>query len=379
MHVFNERTIESKMIAKLMSTVDMPILDTVRYGDFIVEGFRYIYLVYIIECTSSGYLLPGASETVVSNSLMADDTVYVGRNAANYKILSEYYFNTPIKNVNVRTLFNTDDYSKDVHTALGTYLRAYRDLYSINMMPFYNCFCQQFCTVNLGDLSAPLPKNKKVILVPIKFNKLYTICIDADAPVRARAILYDYASGNLLRKTSQYVTDELQEDIHVWPDLSYTHPKTYEIHCEDVNVYKYKPYLYLAIELPVNNHSSVAVLEGDYTKHNIIMSIENIDSVYASMLDECLLSNSSLAFLNDENVYAYSDRIIEFLSGHMIAGQETITNNVRRVQKAMNYKTGTPDIWDNSLRYLLYNKYMDTYSGAMDITGYVDKQIEDIL
>lgn len=380
MHVFNERTIESKMISKLMSSVDMPLLDTVRYGDFIVEGFRYIYLVYIIECTASGYLLPGASETVVSNTLFADDTVYVGRSAAKYNIISEYYFNTQLSNVNVRTVFNTDDYSKELHAALGTYLRVYRDLFSINMMPFYNCFCQQFCKVNLSDLTYTIPSNKKVILVPIKFNKVYTVYIDVDAPVRARALLYDYTSNTLVvKEDNSYVTEDLHEDITTWTNLSYTHPKTYEIHCEDVEVYKYKPYLFLAIELPSNNRSSVAVLEGEYIRRNIIMSIENIEDVFDSMLDEVLLSMPSLALMNDGNIYAFSDKIIEFLSGHMIASQETITNNVRRVQNAIKYHSGTPDIWDKTIRYLLYNKYMGTYDGAMDITGYVDKQIENIL
>lgn len=380
MHVFNERTIESKMISKLMSSVSMPLLDTVRYGDFIVEGFKYIYLVYIIECTQSGYLLPGDSEAICSNTLFADDYVYVGRNAAKYEIVNEYYFNTDIPNINVRTVFNTDDYSKDLHTALGTYLRVYRDLFSINMMPFYNCFCKQFCRVNLADLTYDVPSNKKVILVPIKFNKVYTVCIDVDAPVKARALLYDYSSNQLVKKdSSSYVTEDLNEDLTVWTDLSYTHPKTYEIQCEDVDVYKYKSYLFLAIELPSNNSSSIAVLEGDYTHHNIIMSIENIDTVYPGVLDEVLLSATSLTLLNDGKIYAFSDKIIEFLSGHMIASQETITGNVRRVQQAINYTSGTNDIWDNTMRYLLYNKYMSVYSGALDITGYVDKQIEDSL
>ena len=195
-------TIQSKFIQNLITSIYLPIYDTIREGDYIVSGFNYINKNSIIQCTSSGYFGQTAKQIVDTNK-------YVWGNKYD-KITQKYKSNTVY-------------YSTDLHEYLGEYLRNYRDIHDINLMPFYNCFSGRYTskfrleddvysyTVGTGNDAVVNNVNKKtiyqnsydvyaqgsasfndkyinkepykVIQIPIKFNKKYTIAIDCDSEV----------------------------------------------------------------------------------------------------------------------------------------------------------------------------------------------------
>lgn len=384
---FNENTIQSGLVKHILTNIPIPLLDTVRYGDYIMEGFYYIYLTYIIKCTQSGYLVPDSEQIVVSEDLICSDTTYIGSESAKFDVVETFFFGDFKENISKYHVLNNSSYDIETHILLGKYLRCYRDLLSINMMSFYNCYCNQHTSIFSLDktsdnyISFDVFDNRQIILVPIQFNKKYTICIDSNSQVQLKSVIYDYDTQRLIKyDSSRYVTDLLNEPITTYMSLSFKSPIIYSISCTDVNIYNYKKYLYLAIQLPKSNNSSIVVLEGDYTNTGkSIISTENINNIRSDILDDALLSKLSLMSLNDNLTYAFSNKLIEFLSLHMITSQETISKNVLRLQEGVGYSTGTKDVWDNKLRYFLYNKYMETNSSAFDVTGYGDKLIEDVL
>ncbi len=377
MHKFYENTIESHMLSRLVSSISYPIFDTVRRGDFIVEGFRYIYSTYVILCTKTGYLTDYSEQVVVSEHTIASDTLYIGYEYALYEVVSDYFLFDFNLYVDEYKYLSTDDYSTDVHLQLGKYLRCYRDLYDINLMPFYNCFGLQYADVNVTDITAKTQSNRITVIVPIRLNTDYTVYMDTSAPVKMRTIFYDTNTKQLLKfADGTYITNALDEHVTTVTNISFANPTVYNVYCARADIYKYRASAYLAIEVPSSFHSSLVVLEGDYVQRNLLISAENISSTRPSIIDQALLTKPALTLINDSKSYPYSDKLLEYLSGHAVTSQETIYNNVKRFQQKISYVGGTPDVWDLDLRYKLFYDYVDKQSGSVDIAGYGDKQIE---
>lgn len=377
MHKFYENTIESHMISRLVSSISYPIFDTVRRGDFIVEGFRYIYSTYVILCTRTGYLTDYSEQVVVSNHTITSDTLYIGYEYALYEVLSDYYLFDFNLHVDEHKYITSDDYSTDVHIQLGKYLRCYRDLYDINLMPFYNCFALQYADINVRDLEAPLPSNRSTILVPIRLNTDYTIYMDTSAPIAMRTLFYDVKTKQLLKfANGEYITTVLDETLKTTAVISFANPTVYNCYCATEAIYKHRASAYLAIEVPKSFNSSLVVLEGDYVQHNLVLSAENLVLTRPNIIDQAMMTKPALTLINDNISHPYSDKLLEYLSGNVITPQETIYNNVRRIQNASGYSGGTKDVWDLNLRYKLFYDYVAKQSGSVDIAGYGDKQIE---
>ena len=88
---------------------------------------------------------------------------------------------------------NTLGYDSETHYYLGEYLRAYKAYYDIDLMPFYNCFSNEYINyvyLNKGELTNQIKleetynQNYTVISVPIKFCQTYTIAIQCPHEVR---------------------------------------------------------------------------------------------------------------------------------------------------------------------------------------------------
>ena len=151
------------------------------------------------------------------------------------------------------------------------------------------------------------------------------------------------------------------------------------------NKSKKEKYLYLVIQLPVSNKSSITVLEGDYTKtyNTSKLNGEDIESLGDKEVNKILLSKLSLLMINTKNVYAFSDRLIEYLLLNVIDYQDEISKNTLRAQTYMNLLTKTgiqPGVFDVKTRYYLFKKYMEENDNiGYDITGFVDKDMEKFI
>lgn len=395
-------TVQSKFIKALLYNTPLPTLPTVRDGDTIVEGCVYIYGTNIIRCISGGEIysqqldmLTVGEDTIVSNSLYVGS----GHKTAEYEVLSSYIFGENVPLITEKYLSKYSYYDSQTHYYLGKYLRCLRDIYGLDLMPFYNCFnytiLSNFYLDSSSDFGYVMESNDsyKLIGVPIKFGKKYTIAVDCSSEVLVKSVFYGdlgMLEVKLSNGYSGYLTDCIKESngkkTMVYNSMSFKQPIVYSTSFDNHNenatstdLQNYENSLYLVIQLPSSNDSSIVVMEGDYRfgKTEKIFNVEKIDSISNSQLDSLLLSDLSLLQINDKQNYAFSNRLVEYLLLNVINLTETIPQNIERVQNYIGERHGVYGVWDTNLRVDLYNKYMSNrLNTKIDINGYVDMDVE---
>ena len=107
--------------------------------------------------------------------------------------------------------------------------------------------------------------------------------------------------------------------------MDFTKPQLYSFEITSKNLYSMKNNLYLAIQVPYNNTSSVVVLEGDYTKSRFIEADEK------NILIPKFKNNYSLLSANSNKSYAFSYRLIEYLSNNIIHKNTELTGNIAKI------------------------------------------------
>ena len=108
---------------------------------------------------------------------------------------------------------------------------------------------------------------------------------------------------------------------------------------------------------------------------------------------EPLFSPLGLLQVSDGNIYAFSDRLVEFLTQNAINHLDSFGKNIERVQqysrsdinqiKNSSRYTGilVPGVWDEDFQRYLFNLTKDTRLDIhkVDLTGYVDRDIEKVI
>ena len=326
--------------------------------------------------------------------VVTDDLVrYYKMPLAEVEFVDYYNFGHNYLNSTNRFISNCSYYDSETHKRLGEYLRCLRDVYDLDLMGLYNCFSYNFADnfslkidrAGNGIVQSANEKTK-VIMIPIKYNKNYTIAMDCPFPILMRSVIYDKvllkdSSGNLL-------VDKLQENVTQINGTTFGNPINYSIVNEDRELQNFEKYLYLAIQVPTNLSSSIVVLEGRYsnTSGRKIINVENLNKMSASQVSELFRSNLSLLEKNDGKQYPFADKLISYLLRYTIDTREYIDDNVERVENAIKYDPPTVEnfqkgIWDLDLRYVLFRNYLNinnkSFIDKNDITGFVDKDIEN--
>lgn len=343
---------------------------------------------------------------------VTDDFVrYVHQPLATFDILGDYEFGQSIPNFTKTFVSNVNYYDSYTHKELGEYLRCLRDIKDLDLMGLYNCFDYEIATnisltndVGEGNVVRVSNPKSKLIIVPIKFNRTYTIAIDCMFPVLITPIFYN---GRQLVKDSDntYLGKYLNLEVSQYYSLQYHEPITYKVDNDPTismqskddsdivnktaSLQKYEKYLYLAIELPASNDSTITVLEGNYSTvaDSYISSGRNIDKLSQPQISRMFQSRLSLLDTNDNQQHPYSDKLINYLCRYTIDNREYIDDNVANVEKAVGYnpplKNFYPGMWDTDLRYALYNNYMELENEAWinkyDILGFVDNDLENAI
>lgn len=89
--------------------------------------------------------------------------------------------------------------------------------------------------------------------------------------------------------------------------------------------------------------------------------------------------------LNTGESYPFADRLIEYLIGNAITTEDTLEDNIKRVQEVVQLNGHSYTyygVWEQRLRPLLYDYMQDTANKTLtedinhDILGYVDKDVE---
>lgn len=373
---FFTSTIQGRFIKALLHNTYLPIYNTISYGDYVIKDFIYIYKKTLLKCEKSGIFGETAKLNTVSHYDFGEKYIKFTE-----KFQSSYQY-----------------YDSKTHEWLGKYLRCYRDIYDIDLMPFYNCFSNTYIpnvVIRDDGIITTVTKDYKVVQIPIKFNKKYTIALDCSSDVMiAPAVL---RSGDFVTVTTSTaeinLTNRLCEiNIKRLNNLTFKNPFVYEVLNRDSSTegfyQKYEKDLYLLIQIPQNNYSSIVVLEGDFSNShnnvNKVINAEELEQLSIKQLNELFIGNLSLLQLSDGNAYPFADRLIEYLLWNTITHLDEIGNNIERVQEySKSFDINAefiPGVWDNYLRYLIYLNYSkDKKSKHLDINGYVDKDVEKFL
>lgn len=310
-----------------------------------------------------------------------------------------------------RFISTTDYYDSQTHRRLGQLLRFYRDIYHLDLMAYYNCWDGEYLNnyqIYNDNLTKMSETSFKVIKVPIKFNKEYTIAIESDSSVKLVPTIMKLNEflTTTVGQSNIIKLDNLLDDNNIisYSSLSFNQPITFKLtNNSDVPLssvepsvgsstlskaeflQRYEKDLYLIIQLPKNNQSSIVVLEGNYLNTNTskIFNLENLQQIGNQELNELLLSNLSLLQLNDGVTYPFADRLVEYLLYNVITGMDTIGEDITRIRKKLSnylYYDPTEVAWSDYLRILIFDMYMNnSKSTNLDISGYVDKDTEQYI
>ncbi len=398
MQQFYTNTIESKFIKDLIATTPLPTIDTLYKGKWIVPG-----CYYITDCN------------IVKANHITDDEAFQfdpDNFSSQLTIISPYKFDSSYPGFTSTYNSINDGYDSKTHYYLGNYLRCIRDLHDINLMPFYNCYNGEYVTdifINTSTTtitanetevttikhsiiqSDPNVRGKKVVSIPVKFGETYSIFVDCGTEVE---IMCGFYGNKGYISPTQTPAVEIKTE-NKYANLKYTSFRdgfTYTTPKPEKSTYPYTRFFRMFIQLPLNTESSIVVLEGDYTTKDTA-AIDKFPT--KARQNQALLSDLSLTQIAGSVSYAFSDRLIEYLTYNVITSEETITQNISRVQQyasslintklnhtePFNMSLSTPDVWDTKLQTYLFNlaKESKYIQNKLDLTGYVDKDVEQVI
>ena len=420
----------SKYIKYLLSYTPLPLYPTIEHDQYMIEGCTYIYKDKVLKCTESGifsamlnyvndpdYLMSSNKVTTqhenivdymtiidnVTGDVMRDENgniltsplvvtdklVYINNiKFAKYVLINDYVFGESVTGLTQQYISNTSFYDSFTHKVLGDYLRLIRNQCGLDLMSLYNCYNHESLTNISLYRTAPFVKtssitNKKLLLVPIKFNTKYTVAIECDTPILIKGIVYKNNTLVLDNTKSEYVSNILNDTTQQLNSCKFNKPFLFSIENKQKYLQQFEGCLYMALQVPYNLQSTLIVLEGDFTdkSQREISDIKIINSVNPTKVTSSLCSQPSLLDVNDGKQHPFSDKLISYLLRNTIDELEYIDDNVANIEKKIDYNPKYQGMWDNQLRYILYNKYMDVAAkrdlNTRDILGFVDKDIEE--
>ena len=385
---FNTDTIESRFIKNLIYNTPIPIFKTIRKGDWMTYDCSYIYKRNLMRCTKSGIFYGNAAQS------------------SKYKIVSNYIFGNYYPTFTEKYSSHNNYYDYKTHEMLGNYLRCYRDIYGIDLMPFYNCFSGHYTDAFYIQGDKVIEEHNslyKVALFPVRFNAEYTICLDCSDTVSIIPLMLSNETpiitvfGGALRDLSSYIMPQSKS----FSNTSFKVPFKYSVDISQVDagredsrgnisvaLQQNERHLYLALQLPASNTSSILVLEGDYTKldTNTVIDKAAWPTLTSKQINEIYLSPLSLMYFNDGNSYAFSNRLMEYLLLNVVTSEETIDNNISLFEQGQ-YTIGeniTSGVWKDDIRYNAFNYYKNNYHRDLvlrfrDINGFMDKDMERLI
>ena len=384
MQEFNTINVEARFIKSILKNIYLPIIPIATTGDFLVSGVEYVYKNKLIKCTENGTLIGDASayDNIVyvprgSNSnerapaaneftICGPDFICgVGVRHAKYDTITSITSTKFIPGLNSSFQSDSDLYDAKTHRRLGKYLRWYRDNTGIDLMPLYNCFTGEDTTlVRIGNegLTSYREDNKTVWMIPAFLNRHYKIYINSAHPVTiCGAFLNEFGRIKAVgRENAKYVDELIDNHPMQLSNMSYATPVDFTMFTADDYVMSYNNDFYILIQTSNDNTPSIVVFESEhtYTGGRHITSREILGTVDYSMFNPPI--KSSLIYGNYNASFPYSERLIEFLMGNVITSAEDIPKNIERIQNGLsvqNMYNMTTDVWDDKLRFILYNEY----------------------
>lgn len=340
-HKFNESTLVTGHIKELLHSFNLPMIPVYTDDTVLYENRSYIKDGKIVKWTGS-----------------------------DFKVLAEYVYNRPIANVTKKLEMNSSIYDSYTHEYLGDYLRFIRDYHKVDLMSLYNCFGEKRpsriyysqklsnnFTLNIDTDNV----NFNYYILPIKFNKTYTIAVDSEIKWELVALIY---SSIFVEGTPSSLVSESYRTIS---GSKFVNPFVYSTNFECAkDCWSKEKNLVLLLKIPTDVKSSITILEGDYTNYTSVVDGTQVNELIyddemfskSSNYDDMMYdSKCSLLSSNLEVSYPFADRLIEYLLGNVITPMDEFQKNVGRVQEDVygGVIKGYYGIWDNKLRNSIYN------------------------
>ena len=209
------------------------------------------------------------------------------------KVVSTYNFNDKITNITNNLHITSNIYDSKTHKYLGEYLRFIRDYTGLDLMQMYNCFTNESpVNVHIDGFDSN-DDNYQLFILPIKFNRIYTIGIDCFSCVSLRACHYENKdlvdNSYNVKYSAQYESGARFNKPFIF--------KSPEV--ESTEQLAEEKTLKLLIKIPFSCKSSIVVLEGDY-RRGCDLLLDNNKQILASTatsnlfdFDKCI-SNDDL-------------------------------------------------------------------------------------
>ena len=149
----------------------------------------------------------------------------------------------------------------------------------------------------------------------------------------------------------------------------------------DKQLFDQEKNLYLVIQVPAKNTSTITILEGDYT-YSWKSIISNRESNFIYYYKD--FPNLSLLHFNSQHQYAFSYRLIEYLLLAVINPNELLDGNIEYVQSLL---ATSPDdfklkgVWTEEIssRLLAARDLMMKNRFTRDATSHLDCDLEKYL
>lgn len=364
---FNDNNILTGYIKQLLHSFNLPkckvfnsLIDMKNYfGD--KEGIAIIRKYKM----NSDYLV------YIKNGLIINET--------------KYLFNYEYQNITTNLSLFNNLYDSRTHEYLGEYLRFLRDYRDLNLMSLYNCYSDNYLT----------DKNYKYILIPVKYNTIYSIAFDCNK--------MDYYFGfekdviNIRKKFQESIGIESKSLTTFSVPFIITTPKNQDLFKE--SLFK------LIIRVPLSNNNPISIIEGfdlsstnDKVLNNSYSKIQfNFDK--ENNYDNVNLLNyiSNLELFNEKsnivNSVPFADKLISYLTNLTIIPRDIISKNVIDAKYKALTRYGNNgnnahipskigklnDSFTNNDKIRFIDAYQQKFAknlNQFDILGYVDKDIE---
>lgn len=298
-------------------------------------------------------------------------------------VIQPYIFGKFYKGFTTNFINKQNYYNTDLHEALGNYLRFYNDYYNIDLMPLYNCFSNRY----IDNFSLPIYLNGdklvgsaskadiRLFAVPVRNNSTYQIAIESlGTTLRAQLAYFDGTSlispKNKTNVLPAYVITS-----------SFDNPYLVEINIESFDK-TLERYLYLFVEIPAENTSSIVILER-YSENDFCL---NPVLLRSNLYSQRAFSDKLLQYLTRNAITPITEFQTSIAEFQDIMSSEAFNNVYGR--KLTHYKRGTFDVGYGSTHSFIYNTFrleQIIYPGNVsaepirDFTGYIDSDVEQLI
>ena len=342
-----------------------------------------------------------------------------------------YTYNMKIRNGTKNLVIQNNTYDTYTHEYLGDFLRFHRDYRNLDLMSLYNCFSNNVCpelnlkvqvSTDAGNARLGLntkgyiaefktsDQNYKIYMVPVKLFQEYTIAMDSETAIELCCGLfnqYQYDKEyDIIAESTYTCYNSMQfNDPKLFTAISNLNDLTTLLDATELA--QHEGDLKLFIKVPINNKSSIVILEGNYLGYNdaaVLKVKANPDKVNSKEINKKFVNYSVINFegsldkltnlitplqllmANTGESYPFADRLLEYLVGNAITKDDPIGDNVKRAKMVVKenvdqsiVKVIGDEIWIPALKYVFYsyiNKNYNSKDFNHDILGYVDKDIE---